>query len=96
MAASQIGLPAIILSASIFVLLGYAWVSGYDIVKVHAPENLPRFWMVLASVRLIVVSALVAVYVIFFSSGIEESKSFVLMILAMYALMMTITLILRH
>lgn len=93
---TAIGLPAIILSASVFVLLGYAWVSGYDIVKAHAPDSLPRLWMVLAAVRLVVVSAIVAVYVLFFSSGIEESKSFVLMILGMYALMMTIMLIFRH
>lgn len=89
-------MPAIILSVSVFVLLGYVWVSGYDIVKAHAPESLPRFWMVLAAVRLVLVTALVAVFALFFSSGTEESKSFALMVLVMYALMMTISLILRH
>lgn len=88
-------LLTIFLSALFFTLLGMAYVKGYDFVKGRSPERLPQFYLILATIRILLVATVVAIYVIL-SSDRQDSVHFAAMFLAMYAAMMIITLILKH
>lgn len=86
---------AIFLSALFFTLLGAVYVKGYDFVKARSPERLPQFYMILAAIRMLLVATVVAVYVTL-SPNRQDSILFAAMFLGMYAVMMIITLILKH
>lgn len=88
-------MTAVFLSALFFTLLGAAYVRGYDYVKRHSPQNLPQFYLILATIRIILVATVVAIYVIM-SRNHQEAVSFAMMFLAMYVVMMVVTLILKH
>jgi cytochrome c biogenesis factor len=78
-----------------FTLLGMAYVKGYDIVKSRSPEHLPQFYLIMATIRMLLVATIVGLYV-FFAERREDTIHFAVMILIMYAAMMVITLKLRH
>lgn len=82
-------------SALFFTLLGAVYVKGYDFVKSRSPERLPQFYMILATIRMLLVATIVAIYVIL-SPNRQDSIHFAAMFLGMYAVMMVITLILKH
>ena len=86
---------AIFFSALLITLLGVAYVKGYDYVKKRSPENLVHFYLIMATVRMLLIGTAVVLYVIFADSR-EEAVRFALTILIMYAIMMVITLTLRH
>jgi len=86
----------IFVSVLLFVMLGIAWVKGYDFVMKHAPKALPRFYFLLALIRVLLIATWTACYVMLISQSAGESKSFVVMILIMYAAMMATTLMIRH
>lgn len=88
-------LLAIFFSALFFILLGVIYVKGYDFVKGNSPEKLPQFYIVLAAIRMLLVVTIVAIYVIM-SPSRQQSVHFSAMFLGMYAVMMIITLILKH
>lgn len=85
----------IFLTALYFTLLGVAWVKGYDIVKKRAPEQLPKFYLILATIRFILTSTLVLCFVLL-SDDMALSRQFALMVIAMYVVMMVVTLALKH
>jgi len=85
----------IFLSVLFFTLLGVAYVMGYDVVKHRSPEHLPHFYLIMATIRMLLVVTVVGLYV-FFTESREDSIHFAVMILIMYALTMVITLKLRH
>lgn len=78
-----------------FCLLGLAWVKGYDFVKSRDASQLPKFYMLLACVRFILISTLVLFYVLL-SDDWASMESFAIMVMVMYVLMMTVTLTLKH
>lgn len=82
-------------STLFFTLLGAVYVKGYDFVKARSPERLPQFYMILATIRMLLVATIVAIYVIL-SPNRQDSIHFAAMFLGMYAVMMVITLILKH
>ena len=82
-------------SALFFTLLGVAYVKGYDVVKSHSPQHLVHFYLVMATVRLLLVGTMVALYVVF-TENREQAVHFAAIILVMYAMTMAITLYLRH
>lgn len=82
--------------ACFFTVLGILWVWGYDVVKRRSPENLPKFYLVLAVVRILAVLTLAGVYILFISRSAGQSKAFALMVGAMYVAMMAITLKIKH
>lgn len=88
-------LTAVILSALFFLLLGTMYVKGYDIVKKHSPEHLVHFYIILATIRFILVASVVGVYA-FTSPDRTDTIHFAMMFLGMYVAMMVITLILKH
>ena len=83
------------LSALFFSLLGVAYVKGYDVVKSRSPEHLPHFYLILATIRMLLVGTVVALYVIFTEDRAEATR-FALIYIIMYATMMAVTLTLRH
>lgn len=86
---------SIFLSALFFTLLGTVYVKGYDFVKAHSPKRLPQFYLILATIRMLLVATVVAIYVIL-SPNQQDSIHFAAMFLGMYAVMMITTLILKH
>ena len=83
------------LAALFFTLLGVAYVKGYDLVKSRSPEHLVHFYLVMATIRMLLVATVVGLYV-FFAPTREDAIRFALIILIMYAIMMVATLKLRH
>lgn len=86
----------IFFSALLFTVLGIGWIKGYDIVKAKAPAMLAKFYLAYAVFRMITVLLFVGVYILFISDGLAQSKAFVVMVFIMYAIMMTVTLKLKH
>ena len=85
----------IILSAVFFTLLGVAYVKGYDLVKQHSPDHLVHFYLIMATIRMLLVLTVVGLYV-FFTENRDHAIRFVIIFLIMYAITMVITLKLRH
>lgn len=69
---------------------------GSEVFKKHAPQHLPGFHMILTVIRMISILTVIGLYLIFISESQEETEAFVIMMLSMYALMMTVTLLIRH
>ena len=85
----------VFLLALFFTLLGLAYVKGYDMVKARSPENLARFYLVMAAIRMLLV-ATGALLCIILSPNREDAVPLVLTYIIMYATMMVVTLIVRH
>ena len=85
----------IVLSVLFFTVLGVAYVKGYDLVKRHSPDHLAHFYLIMATIRMLLVLTVVGLYV-FFTGNKEDTIRFVVIFLIMYAITMVITLKLRH
>ena len=84
-----------IAAVAFFVLLGLAYVKGYDLVKAKSPEHLPHFYLIMATVRILLVLTLVGLYALF-SESRDDTIRFALTCLGLYVVMMVVTLTLRH
>ena len=78
-----------------FTLLGSAYVKGYDVVKRRSPEHLVQFYLIMTTIRMLLVATVVGLYV-FLAPDREDAIRFAAIILIMYAIMMVVTLKLRH
>jgi len=85
----------LVLSALFFIVLGVAYVKGYDFVKRHSPDHLVHFYLIMATIRMLLVATIVGLYV-FFTENREDAIHFAAIFLIMYAITMVITLKLRH
>lgn len=83
------------LAALFFTLLGAAYVKGYDVVKTRSPEHLPHYYLIMATIRMLLILTMIGLYVLFADSR-ENAIHFALACIGMYVVMMTATLILRH
>lgn len=92
----KMSILTVLLGVSLYVVLGTAWIKGASYVKKHSPEHLPNFHMMLTIIRVISILTVIGLYLIFVSESQQESVSFVIMMLAMYALMMIVALLIRH
>ena len=86
---------AVFLSTLLITLLGVAYVKGYDMVKNRSQEHLPQFYLIMATVRMVLIATTAAI-VIIFTEDKTEARLFGLYIIIMYSMMMVITLALRH
>ena len=84
-----------VLSILFFTLLGVAYVKGYDLVKKHSPDHLVHFYLIMATIRMLLVLTVVGLYV-FFTENREDAIRFAIIFIIMYATTMVITLTLRH
>jgi cytochrome c biogenesis factor len=81
--------------ALLMTLLGAAYVKGYDLVKKKSPEHLPHFYLIMATIRMLLVLTVVGIYALF-SHSRADTIHFALIGIGMYVVMMVITLSLRH
>jgi hypothetical protein len=72
-----------------------SYVKGYDMVKSRSPEHLVHFYLIMATVRMLLIGTIVVLYVMF-ATNHDEAVKFALIILIMYAIMMVTTLLMRH
>ena len=79
----------------VMTLLGVAYVKGYDLVKSRSPERLVHFYLIMATIRILLVASVIALYV-FLAPNREDAIHYAAIILIMYAITMVVTLILRH
>ena len=86
---------SVFLSVLFFTLLGMAYVKGYDAVKRRSPENLVQFYLIMATIRMVLVATVVALYVVF-TTDRDKAIEFAAMFIIMYAIMMVVTLTMRH
>ena len=86
---------SVFLSVLFFTLLGIAYVKGYDAVKRRSPENLVQFYLIMATIRMVLVATVVALYVVF-TTDRDKAIEFAAMFIIMYAIMMVVTLVMRH
>ena len=84
-----------VLSILFFTLLGVAYVKGYDLVKKHSPDHLAHFYLIMATIRMLLVATVVGLYV-FFTENREDAIHFAAVFLIMYAITMVVTLLMRH
>ncbi|MBR6997805.1 MAG: hypothetical protein IKI19_03265 [Prevotella sp.] len=80
----------------LFTMLGMAYVKGYDVVKRHSPQHLVHFYLIMATVRMLIVATAVAIYVLLIAKSRDDAIRFALIIIIMYVVMMAVTLKLRH
>ncbi|MDD2601945.1 MAG: hypothetical protein WCS15_00900 [Prevotella sp.] len=92
----QLSLLTIVLCALLFIVLGMIWIVGYNVVKRHSPENLPKFYLLLAVIRIVIVLTVAGIYIVYVSDSMNESKAFAIMLAVMYTAMMALTLKLKH
>jgi len=83
------------LAALLITLLGVAYVKGYDMVKGRSPEHLVQFYLIMATIRMLLVATMAAVCVILAPTR-EHAIHIAASIIIMYAIMMVVTLSLRH
>ena len=83
------------LSVLFFTLLGVAYVKGYDIVKRHSPDHLVHFYLIMATIRMLLVATVIGLYV-FFTENREDAIHFAAIFLIIYAITMVVTLLMRH
>lgn len=86
---------SVFLSVLFFTMLGMAYVKGYDAVKRRSPENMVQFYLIMATIRMVLVATVVALYVVF-STDRDKTIEFAAMFIIMYAIMMVATLAMRH
>ena len=84
-----------VFSILFFTLLGVAYVKGYDLVKKHSPDHLVHFYLIMATIRMLLVATVVGLYV-FFTENREDAIHFAIIFIIMYAITMVITLLMRH
>lgn len=85
----------VFLFALFFTLLGLAYIKGYDLVKARSPQNLARFYLVMAAIRMVLV-ATAALLCVVLTPNREDAIPLVITLVIMYAIMMVVTLTLRH
>ena len=85
----------IVLSILFFTVLGVAYVKGYDFVKQHSPDHLAHFYLIMATIRMLLILTVVGLYV-FFTDNREDAILFAAIFIIMYAIMMVVTLLMRH
>ena len=92
----EMSILTVFLGVTLYVVLGMIWIKGASYVKEHSPKHLPNFYMTLTVIRVTSILMVIGLYSVFVSKSYRESIHFVIMMLAMYALMMIVTLLIRH
>ena len=86
---------SVFLTALFFTLLGLAYVKGYDLVKRRSPEHLVHFYLIMATIRMLLTMTVIGLYVML-TPDRDAAIHFSVLCMAMYLLMMVVTLSLRH
>ena len=92
----EMSILTVFLGVTLYVILRMIWIKGASYVREHSPKHLLNFYMTLTVIRVTSILMVIGLYLVFVSKSYRESVSFVVMMLAMYALMMIVTLLIRH
>lgn len=84
-----------VIAALLLTILGTLYVKGYDIVKARSPEHLPHFYLIMATVRMLLALTAVGIYVLL-NENRDTTIPFAITFIIMYVIMMVVTLKLRH
>ena len=79
----------------LLTLLGVAYVKLYDVAKANQPEALPRFYLIMTVIRMILVLSLAGIYALL-AEETQDVSQFVAIYMVMYVAMMIVTLTLTH
>ena len=79
----------------LLTLLGVTYVKLYDVVKARQPEALPRFYLIMTVIRMVLVVSLAGIYALL-ADDRQNVIRFVAIYMTMYVIMMVVTLSLRH
>jgi len=82
-------------AAFVFIILGTVWVKGLDIIRQRSPQSAPTFYYATAVLRVFTVLLMLGIYRLL-SDDRESSIRFAAVLLIMYAVMMIVTLIIKH
>ena len=85
----------ICLLALLMTFLGVAYVKGYDMVKARSPEHLPRYYLIMTTIRMLLILTVVGLYALF-TDNREDTIHFAIACICMYVAMMVVTLSMRH
>lgn len=86
----------VVLTALFFFVIGTAYCLGWRQVKRTMPEHLIHYYMIAAVVRFLLVAILILAYIKLADATREENIQFALMVVAMYVVMMVVTLSIKH
>jgi hypothetical protein len=89
------GVCEFVLSTAFFAFFGTLYVAGYNFFKKRNPEHLVRFYLILAVFRIMIVATVILLYTLTADSR-PQAIHFAMMFIAMYVVMMIITLTLKH
>lgn len=90
------GILTIFLSLLFFVAMGFAYCVGWDYVKRELPDHLVHYYMIAAFLRFVLVALVVLAYIKLSGEPKDILIKFALMFMAMYVVMMIVTMKLRH
>jgi len=83
-----------VLTLVVMTMLALLWIRGFDAVKGTAPDRLPLFYYATAILRVVVVLTIILVFRLLY--GTSEIKTFAAIVLGMYAVMLTVSIIIKH
>ena len=84
-----------LLAALLFIVIGATYVAGFDQVSRRSPAHLPQFCLLMTVVRLLLLITFAATAILLMDDR-SQSFRFVIIYIIMYAIMMAVTLTLRH
>lgn len=86
----------VVFTALFFIVIGVAYCMGWNQVKRTMPEHLIHYYMIAAVIRFLLVAILILAYIKFADASRKENIQFALMTVAMYVVMMVVTLSIKH
>lgn len=86
----------VLLTALFFVVIGTAYCFGWTYVKRTSPEHLVHYYLIAAVLRFLLVAVIILGYIKLADATKMENIKFALMVVAMYVIMMVVTLALKH
>lgn len=89
-------LEVIVLTALFFIVVGVAYCIGWDYMKRTMPEHLVLYYLLAAVLRFLLVAIIILAFIKLAEASRGDNIRFSLMVIAMYVVMMVVTLSLKH
>lgn len=86
---------ALCTAGAVFAILSLAYIKGMAFVSKHSPDNMVKFHFIMVAVRFMFAVTTVGLYMLF-STNRHETLIFAAFVVALYILMMALTIIIKH
>jgi hypothetical protein len=86
---------AICLTTAVFATLAFAYIRGMAFVKQNAPDNMVKFHFIMVAVRFMFAVTAVGLFILF-SDNRHDTLVFAAFVVALYLLVMALTIIVKH